>query len=224
MYALTLLLLAVTPSPTAPDDEGGGSGNSVRANDSGSWGYHAGSLQIFLDAPPFTAQYTINAPVASKGFAYRSNGEGGSTFAFGISGGVGYCVTPVLEFGGAVAFNFSSQNANGGGSATAFDFALEPFAKFNLASAFGTGGINPFATVGPIIGVGQFYGLGTTADIGLDMNLGVEFFIEKHWGITAFVPIEIIDTPGYGNVNFIIGLGFGLFGYLGSDPIHITIN
>jgi hypothetical protein len=226
MYALTLFLLAATPSPTAPDDDGGGSGSGVRASDSGGWGYHAGSLQIFLDAPPLTAQYTVNAPVSGKGFAYRSygNGAGANTFSFGLSGGVGYCLTPVLEFGGAIAFNFISGSGNIGGSSSAFDFALEPFAKFNLASVFGTGGINPFALVGPVFGIGQGVQGGTSGVVGIDMDLGVEFFIEKHWGITAFVPIDIVDNAGYGNVNFIIGLGFGLFGYLGSDPIHITIN
>jgi hypothetical protein len=225
MYALTLLLFAATPALTTNDNDQGGSSGEVRSSSAGGWGYHAGSLQIFLDAPPFTAQYTINAPVPLKGFAYRSDGRGGSTFDFGLSGGVGYCVTDVLEFGGAIAFNFSSISGAGGGSATAFDFALEPFAKFNLASVFGTGGINPFATVGPVIGIGQYYGEGSTGVIGLDMNVGVEFFIEKHWGISAYVPINVIDNAGYtSNVNFIVGLGFGLFGYLGSEPIHITIN
>ena len=221
MYALSLLLLAATPSLTAPDDDGGGSGSSnVRANSSDGWGYHAGSLQIFLYAPPLTAQYTVNTPSDVKGFSYRSYGNGGSTFNFGLSGGIGYAFTSLLEFGGAVAFNISAPNQG----SCSFDFALEPFAKFNLASTFGTGGINPFAMIGPVIGVGQAGAAGTTGVIGVDMDLGVEFFIEKHWGITAYVPIDIIDEAGYGNVNFVIGLGFGLFGYLGSDPIHITIN
>ena len=230
MYALTLLLFAATPALNAPDDQGGGSSGNVRATDGDGWGYHAGSIQIFLDAPPMTAQYTINAPVAvgglgtGKGFNYRSYGNGANTFNIGLSGGVGYCMTSLLEFGGAVAFNFTSASGNGGGSTSAFDIALEPFAKFNLASTFGTGGINPFALIGPVLGVGQGLGGGTSGVIGVDMDLGVEFFIEKHWGITAYVPIDIVDNAGYGQVNFNIGLGFGLFGYLGSDPIHITIN
>jgi hypothetical protein len=222
MHALTLLLFAATPALTTTDNDQGGSSGNVRATTADGWGYHAGSLQIFLYAPPLTAEYTINTPVNGKGFAYRSYGNGQSTFAFGLSGGVAYCVTDVLEFGGAIAFNILSASPGGG---TDFDFALEPFAKFNLGSVFGTGGINPFATVGPVVGIGQFAPEGVTGVIGLDMNVGVEFFIEKHWGISAYVPIDIIDNAGYAsNVNFIIGLGFGLFGYLGSDPIHITIN
>jgi hypothetical protein len=235
MYTIALLLLATTPagSSATPADtnEGGGAGASAHATADG-WGYHEGSIQIFLDAPPMTAQYTINAPVAvgglgtGKGFNYRSygNAAGSNTVNFGISGGVGYCATSILEFGGAVAFNFTSASSNAGGSSSAYDFALEPFAKFNLASAFGTGGINPFALVGPVVGIGQELGGGSTGVIGVDMDIGVEFFIEKHWGITAYVPIDIVDNAGYGNVNFNIGLGFGLFGYLGSEPIHITIN
>jgi hypothetical protein len=229
MYTIALLLLASTPAATstapATTDDGGGTGASTRSTADG-WGYHEGSIQIFLDAPPLTAQYTINTPVAGKGFAYRSFGNGFSTFSFGLSGGIGYCLTPVLEFGGALAFNLYTTSG-GAANSTNFDFALEPFAKFNLATVFGSGGINPFATVGPVLGFGQLgtAGEGLTGVAGIDMDLGAEFFIERHWGITAYVPIQIISNTGYSsNVNFIIGVGFGLFGYLGSEPINIRIN
>jgi hypothetical protein len=228
MYTIALLLLASTPAATSgameTSDDGGGGGASTSARSTADgWGYHAGSLQLFLYAPPLTAQYTVNTPGAyGKGFLFQSDGRGLNTFSFGLTGGIGYCVTEVLEFGAAIAFNLVAPNPGTAG----FDLALEPFAKFNLATVFGTGGINPYALVGPVFGVGQVAapGASVTGVIGVDMDLGVEFFIERHWGVAAFVPIDIVATPGYGNTNFGIGVGFGLFGYLGSEPINIRIN
>jgi hypothetical protein len=229
MHALALLLLAAAAPPAAPD-EGGGAASRASTSTTEQYGYREGSLQLFFYAPPYTAQYTINTPTNIKGFAYTSDGRGLNTISFGVSGGFGYCLTSLLEFGGAIAFNLQTTSASGGGgSATGYDFALEPFVKFNFASTFGTGPVNPIIMVGPVFGLGQAQGggfggqPGTTGVIGADIDLGAEFFIGKQWGITGFVPIDIIDTAGYGNVNFTIGVGFGFFGYLGNGPIEIKL-
>jgi hypothetical protein len=211
MHALTLLLLAATP---ATGDEAGGTSARVAADN---FGYHAGSIQIIVDAPPITAQTTVNAGTLPKGFVYSGQGAGTNSFSIGLGGGVGYCLTSIFELGGVVTFNFYDLTHSVAGvtsSENAFDVVIEPFAKVNLAEVIGSQRLNPFAMVGPVLGVGQVLGGASTPELGVDLELGVEYFLERHWGLAAYVPLGFLDQTTPGTTTLTIGVGFGMFGYL----------
>ncbi len=171
----------------------------------------SGDVQLFLDAPPILNATNLTADTVTRGFGFLG-GEGGSQFGFGINGGVGYFITDMLEIGGALALDFASID-----SASAFEFGLEPFAKLNLGRVISDRiHLNPYVSLGLLLGAitgdTTAYG-GNTGLFGVDLDLGVEFFLSRGWGLSAFIPVGIFVPTNGSPVAFGFGLGYGLVTY-----------
>lgn len=169
-----------------------------------------GSFQLMLQAPPFA----VDGDLTTRGFGYEGSG-GASAGYFGVTGGVGYVLTPIFELGGGVTMDYL------GGGADVFHFLAEPFVKANFGSTFNTGTINPFVLggvgLGFTTGSAQLNGAGTTASTGLvvvDLSPGVEWLFGGRWGVDAFVPIQIQIRTAGGNPQILFGAAYGLVGYL----------
>jgi hypothetical protein len=192
------------------------------------YGYSQGSVQLILDSPPLISTSTPYLGFLSKGVAKGisySTVNGDNTVVFGLSGGFGYCLSPVVEIGGVLAFNLANYSSgSGSNSTTIYEFMFEPMLKFNIGGAMG-GAVNPFVMVGPLMGVSTASGGGSqssTGQFGGEADLGVEFFIGHRWGLSLFVPVQVLDQTAAGGfivqsgsaVTVSVGFGFGLFGYI----------
>ena len=175
----------------------------------------AGDYQLFLDAPPILNATNLVAGTVPHGMGLALAG-GVTTVALGLNGGVGYALTDLFEIGGALAINYG-----GTADANSFEFAVEPFVKINLGrQLLGKGGINPFASLGLIFGGASagytnygYTGSNGTALFGFDLDLGAEFMVTHNWGVSAFIPFDLIAPTNGAPATFGFGVGYGLVAY-----------
>lgn len=224
LVACTLALASTTAvaqvSPTAsplvaPDQGGGAAGDRLDTNSTGTSGIEGrvGSFQLMLQNPPMAVDTSLTPPIsvaqANRGFGVQHSFIGDTFGYVGLSAGIGYTLTSLVEVGGALAFSYV------GGGTNTFEFEAEPFVKLNLGPAFHTGAINPFVLGGVALGVIAPPD-SSQALIGFDIDPGVEWLFGGRWGVDFFIPMQIVvPTGGYGeNVGFNIGIGYGLVGYL----------
>ena len=172
----------------------------------------AGDVQLFLEAPPMLTATSLSGGNVTRGLGVVASG-GAASVNLGINGGIGYFFTDVIEAGAAIALDYGDSGPAGYISGGAFEFGLEPFVKANLGRVISDKlHVNPFVDLGLQLGGVAGGGFGTGL-IGLDLDLGVEFFVSRGWGISAFIPFAL-DAPTDGApVIFAFGLGYGLVTY-----------
>jgi hypothetical protein len=177
---------------------------------------HAGSWELLLMAPP-AIEDTLVASPHGLGLGQTTAAGSGLFGYLGLSGGVGYALTDLLQVGGAVSFIISGVSPVADGTSGYYQLLGEPFLKLNFGPALKTGALNPFALAGFEFGLagytgaaGQAWGL-----FGLDIDPGVEWLFGGRWGIDAFIPIQFqFATYDHAQVGINLGIGYGLVGYL----------
>jgi len=167
----------------------------------------SGDWEFSLTAPALPV-----AQLSPRGLGVDINtGAGGTTTTvIGIGAGLGYCMTDLVELGGAL--NVVYFGGGGGGNATSL--FLEPFIKANFGSGMARDSrINPFAMGALQIGYIDL-GAGGSAQFTIELAGGVEFMLTHTWGISAYVPLSIIIPTASGSSAHIgLGLGYGIVAY-----------
>lgn len=170
----------------------------------------AGDVELVLEAPPI-----LNATNLSTGSVPRGLGiqvVGNTTLVgLGLNGGAGYFLTDVFEVGGAVGINYGQIADGFGGTADDFQFGIEPFLKANFGRVLKGLHFNPFVQLGVVAGMAT--APVSTGLVGFDLDLGVDFLISRGWGVSAFIPLALIDETASGSAIFDFGLGYGLVTY-----------
>ncbi|HUB09538.1 MAG TPA: hypothetical protein VMB50_21215 [Myxococcales bacterium] len=173
----------------------------------------AGDVELVLEAPPILNSTNLNPLQAVRGLGVQTT-NGNTTVGLGLNAGAGYYLSDVFEVGGAVAIDYGQEELNLGGvpsNSGAFEFGLEPFIKANFGRVLKGLHFSPFVQLGVIGGMAT--APVSTGLFGFDLDLGVDFLISRGWGITAFIPLSLVDQTYDGNSIFTFGLGYGLVTY-----------
>jgi hypothetical protein len=170
-----------------------------------------GDWEFSLTAPAYPV---IAGPPRGVGVTINT-GTGGSTdTALGLGIALGYCITDLVEVGGAFAFDYAATggvNGQGGGNTT--NLSIEPFVKANFGSGMARDSrINPFAL--GAVSLGYVNRGVSSALITFELAGGAEFMLTHTWGLTVDVPfVFYIPTASNSSASIGIGLGYGIVAY-----------
>jgi hypothetical protein len=170
-----------------------------------------GDWEFQLTAPAFPIGASDPRGV---GAAIHTGNNGTTDVALGLGAGLGYCVTDLVEVGGAFGFTYQSfggANGVGGGNVTTLN--IEPFVKANFGSGMARDSrINPFVL--GAVGLGYRDQGGGTALFSIEIAGGAEFMLTHTWGLTAYVPFVFsIPTASGSSATIALGLGYGMVAY-----------
>jgi hypothetical protein len=171
----------------------------------------AGVWEFSLTAPAYPVGGLSVQGVGAR--INTCNGCGTET-SLGLTAGLGYSVTDLVEVGGSFIFVYTNSGAGGGLGGNSFtNLSVEPFLKLNFGSAMARDSrINPFALAGVALGY-QNAG-GGSGIFSLELAGGAEFMINRWWGITVYIPLGIeIPTASGASAVIGIGLGYGIVTY-----------
>lgn len=173
----------------------------------------AGDVELLLEAPPILNSTNLNPLMTTRGLGVQTT-NGTTTVGLGLNAGVGYFLSDVFEIGGAVAIDYGQEQfslAGFNGNSGAFEFGLEPFVKANFGRVLKGLHFSPFVEIGVLGGMAT--APTSTGLFGFDLDLGVDFLISRGWGISAFIPLALVDETATGTAVFTFGLGYGLVTY-----------
>ncbi len=176
----------------------------------------AGDVELMLEAPPILNATNLSPGTVSRGVFVQTTGNSpyGNTFVgLGINGGVGYYLSDVFEVGGAVAIDYGEPASLPGATFNEFELAVEPFVKENFRRIIKGLHFSPFVQIGVTGGLLTGSAVSSTGLFGFDLDLGVDFLISRGWGISAFIPLALVDATATGTATFTFGVGYGLVTY-----------
>ncbi|MHB8417074.1 MAG: hypothetical protein ACYDCL_03295 [Myxococcales bacterium] len=177
----------------------------------------AGDVELILEAPPILNATNLSNGLVTRGLGVTTGAgpvaQNTTTVGLGLNGGVGYYLTDIFEVGAALAIDYGESSAFGV-NINDFQFGIEPFVKANFGRVLKGLHFSPFVQLGVIAGMAtapQDTGL-----FGFDLDVGIDFLISRGWGVSAFIPLALVDQTGVGIngvASFSFGVGYGLVTY-----------
>jgi len=167
-------------------------------------------IEVLLEAPPVLNTWSPFGGSVGRGFGLLAGNA--TVVGFGLNGGIGYCLTDLIEIGGSVAIDVYNAGA-GGNSATNFTFGLAPMVKLNLGHQLNMGPrFNPFVQTGITFG---FLSAPNTSGalFAFEVEPGVEFMVTPRWGFNAYLPLGVLYNGAASQAFFLMGLQYGMIGY-----------